>query len=276
MQIIVSASAVGNPSPDVLPQPEMHNGDFLIQSNTPDQPVGDGTNEFTFWTFNIKEDPNYPFLDTSMDLDYIDLTIKIEPKQGGFETDSIRIVGLDGISVTSDEFGGIPIGSPSVVPIKLLRHYEYEDLKRFLQQGEIPMQYEEDAIISEARISIAQDPSREIHLESIQGIVNNPSVTIRNEWEAGVHVIVTDEENRGVQGAKITGHWSHASEEAECFTDHKGHGLIISPLIANNTQMVTFTVSDGQHRIHDFTFENFDVDLDGTVEFPRVEIHGPR
>ena len=274
MYCVISAKVRGNPDLEVMPDvTAMDNEDFRIESNTSDQPVGDGINEQTTWVFDFKGSGNIDEFDPDKPLTEAVLKLGLEPRGKHYITDTVRIQGLEGIPypfspeplVRQD----VLIGVPQKIELDLLDSYSSDEIMDIFKQAKkIPMLYEDDAIVQSAELILKQEVIREIHLARLTGEVG--SLSLQNEWQAVVTVLVTDTEARPVEDATIIGSWNVFSPILNVATDSNGESRITSPWTPLNRERLEFTVRNILHSVHHYNPDlNFPPNRSIFVERPR-------
>ncbi len=158
--ITITAEANGSMQPNTTTFPNtVTNGDFTISSGGLFSPVGDGIDESTKWNFDFSSDPNFPFFSSSLPLVSANLTLVLATKHRLVSTDSVRIDGLSGVK---QQITSLPNGVVTSVTIDLLNiapDYSSGNILNALYNnasGIIPMIYQDDAIISQARLELTQ------------------------------------------------------------------------------------------------------------------------
>ena len=162
--ITITAAANGSLQPPTAIKPDddsvgdVTNGDFIITGNpgTKGLIVGDGADENTVWNFDFNSDPNFSFFSNSLSLSSAILTLVLTPKQGAVSTDIVRITGLPGIQ---DIIPTLDLDVTSTITIDLLNYYPPAQILNILfsdQPGIVPMYYDDDAIVSRAKLELIQ------------------------------------------------------------------------------------------------------------------------
>jgi hypothetical protein len=158
----ISAEATGSETPELTENADLDdtvtNGDFTITripagiNNT----LGDGIDEATTWDFDFNDDPNFDnFPSTSLAFARLELTLI--PQSTLVVFDVIRIEGLDDIS-SPPQFQNLPVDEPTTVQIDLLDFYTSDEILEILSEnGQIPMYYADDSIVSFSRLSLTPD-----------------------------------------------------------------------------------------------------------------------
>ena len=159
----IKAVATGGIFPhQVQPPATVTNGDFLITGNEgEDELVGNGRNEKTTWTLDFSSDLGFRGFPISASLQSALLTVTIMPRGSQVNTDSIRIQGLAAISTPLIQ--NLPVNWPSVVRLELLDFYSSSDILDVLTaevNGEVPMVYWDDAIVSYAKLVLISSVER--------------------------------------------------------------------------------------------------------------------
>jgi hypothetical protein len=177
MSIKITATASGSLTPRQQPAPsDVTNIDFQISAQT--GITGDGETEFTGWTFNFAGDPNFPFFSPSRPLTSALLTLTLTPKSphGLIVTDAVGIQvpgvlqliggGSYGSSQNLSELKGLALDKIYTIHLQLLNHPKYNVYPYtsaailgvlFSTGGQIPMGYNNDAIISSAKLELIQE-----------------------------------------------------------------------------------------------------------------------
>ncbi|XWK88795.1 MAG: PEP-CTERM sorting domain-containing protein [Phormidium sp.] len=151
----------GSPTPPIINGQSLQNGDFLIR---PIQDfvltLGDGIDEHTSWNFDFTNDPNYEVFTGSTDLASAVLTLTLTPKSGLITTDTTGIPGVTGIAIPN--IPGIPsLGQTDTITLNL---FDYGFTSQQIMgvfasnNGIIPWVYQDDAIISSARLELKAVP----------------------------------------------------------------------------------------------------------------------
>ena len=187
MSIKITAIASGSLTPPTAPDVDVTNGAFLIKRNgSPGVPLGtitgDGEDEETEWTFNFSSDPNFPLFSPSWPLTSALLTLTLTPKTGQITTDGIQIQGLKtfggftppGSIPNAPEIQSLPFDPTNTtiwhtIQLQLLNRLPntlnpadiYSSAKILgifsAGGGQIPMRYNDDAIISSAKLELIQE-----------------------------------------------------------------------------------------------------------------------
>ena len=154
--IIIKAMANGSLQPPTANYPKaVTNGDFTITGNSNATLVGNGSDELTKWTFDFKRDQNFTFFSDSLSLESAILTLVLTPKNKLVRTDHFGIKGLPKIPVRDFE---LPVDITTAVSLNLLGHYTARQILSalFTDSGEIEMWYNDDAIVSHAKLELKQ------------------------------------------------------------------------------------------------------------------------
>jgi hypothetical protein len=170
------ARAYGSPTPPKQKGQNVLNGDFLIGRNRgPGQEeteTGDGINEETTWTFYFAEDDpeNFDIFLSNLrgPLTSALLTLTLTPKDPGISSDGLWIETLPvigGQNPNLPEIQELPIDDTRTVRIELLNKLpEYSSdailgvlFGSFPMRGRILMRYNDDAIISEAKLELTRE-----------------------------------------------------------------------------------------------------------------------
>jgi hypothetical protein len=195
--ITITDTAKGSTTPPTATFPAtVTNGDFLIQANSPanaqQQIIGNGIDETTTWTFDLRTDPDLAGLGrlpgafpTVGPLTSAVLTLTLTPKNVLITTDTVRIEGLS--AITAEQAQTLPINVTNTIQIDLLKFFSADDILGILtaNAGQIRMLYQDDAIVSFARLELTDStvPARcseeEVQITSDDFIVlPNVSVVI--------------------------------------------------------------------------------------------------
>jgi hypothetical protein len=180
MSITISATASGSITPTPIRGESVINGDFTINYNRfkdlsdPANPIdknsfttGDGVDEETSWTFFFNEDPNFPlFSFQPLTSALLTLTLTPKDKDGGITTDAVWIETLDiiGGSTSFDPIQKLPLDVTSTITIELLDNFPSYTSAAILGilfssvGGRISMHYQDDAIVSFAKLELTQEP----------------------------------------------------------------------------------------------------------------------
>ena len=157
-----------NPSRTIYPNTAI-NGDCTIGGNSIERLVGDGADEWTVWDFNFTEDVGFSsFLDvvnSGRSLESALLTLTAIPKDRLITGDVVRIQGLPRLRLT-DITEIPPLHQPFTFSIDLLtttaNPYTSEQiLDKFTDPshtGVLSMHYQDDAIISSAKLELKTTP----------------------------------------------------------------------------------------------------------------------
>jgi hypothetical protein len=150
----VSAEAIGSPTPERLRdaslEDTMTNGDFVIRQSAED--------EQTTWTFDFSEDPDFAVFPTADSLASARLTLTLTPTSPLITFDTVKIEGLSDIKPA--QFQNLPIDTTSTIQLELLDFYASERILEILNQGsqgQIPMFYSGNAIVSLARLDLTAE-----------------------------------------------------------------------------------------------------------------------
>ena len=165
--IKIVAAASGSLTPPTAVGESVVNGDFLILRNRidPNRTTGDGSDEETSWTFYFGEDPNYndfKNFSSSRPLTSALLTLTLTPKDEGVTTDVVLIESLS--AIPAPEIQTLPVDVTSTITIELLDDrpdrpppYASTAILGVLFsgiEGRIVMRYNDDAIISWAKLEL--------------------------------------------------------------------------------------------------------------------------
>lgn len=179
---IISSIAVGSPDIDILSTIEEveNNGDFKIYSNNINSLVGDGLNEITMWWFYIGHESDWLTLTNLSLWRSVELILTLKPGNDR-SSDIVRIGDLPDIQIP--DFDSLPIGELSTVRLELLDYYSAKDILSVLMSplsGQIPVLYEDDAIISLAEINfiIYKSTTKEVFINKVYASPNLKFFTI--------------------------------------------------------------------------------------------------
>jgi hypothetical protein len=160
----ISAEAIGSPTPDRLRDASLEdtitNGNFVIRRSAEGEntTLGDSMDEQTTWTFDFSKDPDFAVFLTTDSLASARLTLTLTPKFPLITSDIVKIEGLSGIKPA--QFQNLPIDTASTIQLELLDFYTSERILEILNQGsqgQIPMFYSGDAIVSLARLDLTSE-----------------------------------------------------------------------------------------------------------------------
>jgi hypothetical protein len=158
----IFAEVTGSENPEVIPNASLgqtvNNGGFVIARTSEgiNTTLGDGIDETTTWTFDFSGDPNFDNF-PSAPLAFARLDLTMTPKSTLVIFDVLRIEGLTDIT-SPPEFENLPVDTPTTVQIDLLEYYSSDDILQILSEnGQIPMFYADDSIISSARLILTPD-----------------------------------------------------------------------------------------------------------------------
>jgi hypothetical protein len=177
MSLTIEASAHGSRTPPQLKGQNVLNGDFLIGRHRgqgqEEAETGDGVNEETTWTFYFAEDDPSDFniflSDLRGPLTSALLTLTLTPKDIGIESDGLWIETLPVIGGQNPDIPEIQknltIDKTDTVQIELLNKLpDYSSdailgvlFGSFPMRGRILMRYNDDAIISEAKLELTRE-----------------------------------------------------------------------------------------------------------------------
>ena len=155
----ITATATGDLIPTVGPSPNT-NGDFTIVGQGSDGPntAGNGIDDHTTWTFDFSSDPNFGKFNIDGVVVQADLHLFLTPRHPAITTDFVRIEGLENIESPSiQSLSQLPLGSFHEVNIDLLETYKSRDIIESFKNGQfgiVSMFYEDDAIVSFARLDL--------------------------------------------------------------------------------------------------------------------------
>lgn len=151
---VISADASGSTSPTIVPGANVGssitNGDFTITRTGGNSTLGNGVDEATTWTFDYGTSSIGSTLDSAL------LTMTVDYRSGLFTTDSFKIQGLSGIG--SAALTGLVFYTPITVTVDLLNYYTSAEILSAFNggvAGQIDMYYQDDAIISYARLDLS-------------------------------------------------------------------------------------------------------------------------
>lgn len=158
----IFAEATGSEEPEVIENASLEqtitNEDFTIQrtSEGVNTTLGDGVDESTTWAFDFSGDPNFDNF-PSAPLAFARLEMELTPKTTLSALDIVRVEGLTDIT-SPPEFSGLESGELTTVQIDLLEYYSSDDILEVLsEEGQIPMYYADDSIMSGARLILTPD-----------------------------------------------------------------------------------------------------------------------
>ncbi|MFT5726116.1 MAG: hypothetical protein ACI8PB_000234 [Desulforhopalus sp.] len=153
---MISATALGNSTPVATTTADtLLNNDFTITGSVGTS-VGDGINEYTTWTFDFTSDTNYYDDFASETLTSAWLELYLTPTDPYISTDSVSITGLTGITAGIQS---LPVGSLGYINIDLMNFYSPGNIMGSLSAlGGIGMLYEDDAILSQATLTLTAAP----------------------------------------------------------------------------------------------------------------------
>lgn len=155
---IIYAEASGSSNPTTItatPTNSLTNGDFIITqdpSSCCSTLLGDGNNDDTAWTFDFGSSANVMAGET---LASAMLTLALQTT-AGVVSDTIEIVGLG--ARAASEIRGLPGGFDGSITFDLLPYYSSLAILAELANpttGQLSMIYEDDAIVSYARLTLA-------------------------------------------------------------------------------------------------------------------------
>lgn len=148
--------AIGSPAPimtSLATTEIIENGDFEIRrSSDRDAILGDGKNEITTWWFYLAKNPKWPMLLNSDRWRSVELYLKLRPAENSSQ-DVVRVGHLPMIEIPKKMLR--PLGELITIRLELLNHYRANDILEVFMaplEGQIPMQYEDDAIIYFAQL----------------------------------------------------------------------------------------------------------------------------
>jgi hypothetical protein len=159
VDITIIATANGSLTPPQNPSAAtITNGNFTIVGTPNAGATGDGKDEATRWSFDFNIDPNYPQFSPTLPVASAKLTLQLTAKGPQINNDTVQIA-LAGFSAISDStIQGIPNNTTKLVTLQLLTHYTSAQILSALASGGgvIPMGYQDDAIVSSARLELVQ------------------------------------------------------------------------------------------------------------------------
>lgn len=160
MNLKLTAQAYGsNILSPLAPDKVLPNGDFTIVSNPGASQTGDGIDESTTWSFDLKGDSDWGDFDLNRRITKARLVITSSPKRSDLNTDRLGI-DAPGLELQSPQaIYRIPVGETRTIDIDLLESgYNSDQILQVLRDnnGVLPMKYQDDSIISFAGIEIAQ------------------------------------------------------------------------------------------------------------------------
>lgn len=142
----------------------LQSGDFtLVSLYTDGLDLGDGVNEMTKWSFDFS--PISTSIATPLKSAILDLTLTNSHPL--ITTDTIGIDGLGGVSVKNIKtisgdslLSQLPPGQPTAVQIDLLQYSQFSGIENLFNSngGIIDMYYQDDVIISSARLTLKTVP----------------------------------------------------------------------------------------------------------------------
>ncbi len=164
VQITAEANGSDTPATTADQSSFIQNGDFEIFRTNP-LPIGnngfligDGINEFTRWTLDFTQDPNYALFDLSLPIASADLFLRLIPKDNEFITDIVRIDSLPFVNIVS-VVPAFAVGTPIDIHLNLLLFYTSDVIRSLLLNsgGIISMRYEDDAIITRGQLILSNE-----------------------------------------------------------------------------------------------------------------------
>ena len=172
----ITATASGSQTPEIARDgtPVM-NGDFLISSNVPTLApvVGDRADERTTWDFDFTADANFPSFSTAGNLTSALLTLELNTCCS-IHTDMVSIHGLP--NILTEVIRGLPSNATSTIELELLDFYSSAQILDKFTSGEfgkIPMLYNDDAVVSFAKLELIDDTPESVPEPSAQlGLVS--------------------------------------------------------------------------------------------------------
>ena len=281
MYTTVKVDVVGDPDPPHIdPGSILYNGGFDIIGFS--SPVGDGTNEFTKWDFDLSMDPEYQNFDPSIRLENAILIVTLTRGIGHFFTDSVRIQGLAQIHITEEKFGWVPINQRSVLQFNLLEHYtSAEILNSINTENIIIMEYQDDALLNKAELILSQPVPTVMRVADLDSEVN-PRMSLRGDWQTTVKVTILDPDDGPIRGAIINCNWP----EIDLFditgtTNWQGEYSFTSPWISGDIEQVKFNIKDVEHDVHSYdpklNVDRYPLDAETNIlvqkpQFPREPV----
>jgi len=177
MLLKISSTAIGsNNLTPIPPDQQLINNDFLITSNNSrlNRATGDGEDELTEWNFDFKLDPNWLFFILNKSIKSAIMTLTISPKHPDIATDRLKINYSNLSDIRVLEIQQAEVGQTKTIEFDLLNNgYTSENILRVLRDNDsiIPMHYQDDAIISFAKLEIFQNiepvQNKKLHIEAI-------------------------------------------------------------------------------------------------------------
>ena len=133
------------------------NGGFTIQATSDCEPItGDGREEYTWWTFDFRQDKEWQSVMAIKRLGRVTLQLQLQSHDTG--TDALRWLSSCG------SFGGDPLNAPFAtlggqdsLTIELLEHWSPEEIIQALmtdEPGVFNIEHADDALIYRAELTI--------------------------------------------------------------------------------------------------------------------------
>jgi hypothetical protein len=179
----ITAEAHGSSSPTPSFSAPLANGDFTIDTLY-SFPIGDGEDDWTTWTFDLAADPGFLSFPTARPLAVARLTLELTPGHGLVASDEVSIEGL--APIASSAIHGLPVGVTSTVELDLLAHYSSAEILGELDAGSgaLPMLYQDDAIVSYARLDLESVPEPASAVLLLLGGIILGLAAARRRWHA--------------------------------------------------------------------------------------------
>jgi hypothetical protein len=156
----ITATAIGDVNPPLATHPGfVINGDFLIFGSAEAPLAGDGIDDYTVWHFHFQTDPGYSSFDFSVPLTSAWMTVTLTPKNQFVLNDQFWIEEMYDRPVHTAEMESLPLDAATTLQFQLLDFYSPTELTGLLMtySGELPMRYLDDAVISYASLTFAND-----------------------------------------------------------------------------------------------------------------------
>ena len=162
-QITALANGTSTPQTTANQNQVIQNGDFQIFRTNPLPNgnagflIGDGINDFTRWILDFPQDTSFPIFAQMAQLTAADLLIKLIPKNQDFSSDFVRIDSLPNINISSLVPNFI-VNTQIEFSINLLQSYSSNAILALFKAGAVSlmMRYEDDAIVTPARLSLSK------------------------------------------------------------------------------------------------------------------------
>jgi hypothetical protein len=160
----VSGSTTPGEVPGATMEDSITNGDFTIfLSGGADTTLGNGKDEVTVWDFDFTADPGFDGFTTSSPLQSARLSLTLTPKSVNFDTDVIRISGLNDIIPDIYPELAQAQNETATIEVELLGadpYYSSEEILEALTSGngQITMASQDDAIVSAAELVLVPGP----------------------------------------------------------------------------------------------------------------------